>query len=70
MAFHLIYRIGPSDKPQYRKETFSSEPEAVIRACTHYEAGFQGDFVIEDDKGNIVTNDLDIRNHCKATRMP
>ncbi len=70
MAYHLIHRFGPKDKPQFRKETFSTEPEAVIRACAYYAAGDQEDFVIEDDKGNVVTNDQDIRNRCKATRMP
>jgi hypothetical protein len=68
MAYHLIHRFGPKDKPQYRKETFSTE--AVIRACAFLAAGDKGDFVVEDDQGKVVTNDLDIRNRCKATRMP
>ena len=33
-------------------------------------AGDKGDFLIEDDIGQIVTNDLEIRQRCKATRMP
>jgi hypothetical protein len=33
MAYHLVHRFGPKDKPQFRKEPFSTEPEAVIRAC-------------------------------------
>jgi hypothetical protein len=33
-------------------------------------AGGQGEFVVENDKGDIVANDLDIRGRCKATRMP
>jgi hypothetical protein len=70
MAFHLVHRFGPKDKPHYRSETFSTEPEAVIRACALLAAGDKGDFIIEDDKGQIVTNDLEIRNRCKATRMP
>jgi hypothetical protein len=70
MAYHLIHRFGPKDQPQFRKEAFSTEPEAVIRACALYAAGERGDFVIEDDSGKIVTNDLEIRNRCKATRMP
>jgi len=72
MAYHLIQRFVPKgeQQPQYRTETFSAEPLAVIRAGEYYRAGFKGDFVIEDDKGNVVTNDADIRNRCKATRMP
>jgi hypothetical protein len=71
MAYHLIQRFVPKgeQKPQYRRETFPTEPQAVIRAGEFYAAGFQGDFVIEDDKGNIVTNDVDIRRRCKATRI-
>jgi hypothetical protein len=68
MAYHLIHRFGPKDKPQFRKETFSTELEAVIKACTCSVAGHQGHFVIEDDKGNIITNDQEIRNRRKATR--
>jgi hypothetical protein len=73
MAYHLVHRIrkfDPNDRPQFRKEAFSTEPEAVIRACALLAAGDRGDFIIEDDKGKIVTNDQDIRNRCKATRMP
>ena len=70
MAYHLIHRFGPKDKPQFRKETFSTEPEAVIKACTYHAVGHQGHFVIEDDKGNIITNDQQIRNRFKATRKP
>jgi hypothetical protein len=70
VAYHLIQRFGPNDKLQCRKEIFSTEPEAVIKACACYAAGFKGHFVIEDDKGYIVANDQNIRNRCKATRMP
>ena len=30
----------------------------------------KSDFLIEDDAGGIVTNDLEIRQRCKVTRMP
>jgi hypothetical protein len=66
MAYHLVHRFGPKDKPQFRKEPFSTEPEAVIRACALLAAGDSGDFLIEDDKGQVVTNDLDIRNRCEG----
>lgn len=70
MSYHLIHRYGPKDKPQYRKEAFSTEPEAVIKAGALLAAGDPGDFLVEDDRGRVVTNELDIRNRCKATRMP
>jgi hypothetical protein len=70
MAYYLIHRFGAKDKPQFRKEEFSMEPEAVIKACTLIAAGDHGDFVIEDDKGRIVTNDQEIRDRRKAMRMP
>jgi hypothetical protein len=46
------------------------EPEAVIKAYSIIAAGDRGDFVIEDDKGKIVTNDREIRDRRKAMRMP
>jgi hypothetical protein len=70
MAYHLVRRFGPKDKSQFGKEAFSTEPEAVIRACALLAVDDNAHFVIEDDKGNVVTNDLEIRDRCKATRMP
>jgi hypothetical protein len=68
--YYLIHRYGPEDQPQFRKESFSKEPMAVIRAAEYFMAGAKGDFVIEDDAGCIVTNDFEIRARCKITRMP
>ena len=69
MAYYLIHRFGPKDKPQFRKEEFAMEPEAVIKARALLAAGGRGDFVIEDDNGKIVLNDRDIRSICKTTQM-
>jgi hypothetical protein len=66
MAYHLIHRFGPNDRPQFHKSSFLTEPQAVIRACALLASGDKGDFLIEDDTGQIVTNDLDIRNRCKG----
>jgi hypothetical protein len=68
--YHLIQRCGSRDEPQFRKESFSKEPLAVMRAAQFFMAGFQGDFIIEDEAGRIVANDLEIRQRCKITRMP
>jgi len=69
MAYYLIHRFGPKDKPQFRKEEFAMEPEAVIKARALLTAGDRGDFVTEDDNGKIVRNDRDIRSICKTTQM-
>ena len=70
MPFYLVHRYNPKEPHQTRKQPFGTEPEAVIHACTLLMAGGQGEFVVENDKGDIVANDLDIRGRCKATRMP
>jgi hypothetical protein len=59
---------GPS--ALFRKESFSLEPLAVIRAAQYYMAGSNGDFRIEDDRGRIIADDREIRQRCKTTRMP
>ena len=70
MAYHLIQRYGSKEQPKFRKEFFGREPLAVIRAAEYYMAGFTGEFLIEDDIGQIVANNQDIRERCKATRTP
>jgi hypothetical protein len=69
MAYYLIHRFGPKDKPQFRKEEFAMEPEAVIKARALLAVGDRGDFVIEDDNGKMVLNDREIRSICKTTQM-
>jgi hypothetical protein len=67
MAYHLVQRFGRKDKPQYRKEalgSFPTEKEAVKMACVLLDADNSSDFLIEDDKGNIVINDAEIRTLC------
>jgi hypothetical protein len=70
MAYRLVQRYGPKDHPLFRKESFSLEPLAVIRAAQYYTAGSNGDFRIEDDRGRIIADDREIRQRCKTTRMP
>jgi hypothetical protein len=70
MAYHLVQRYGPKDRALVRKESFSLEPLAVIRAAQYYLAGSNGDFLIEDDRGRIIANDREIRQLCKAARVP
>jgi hypothetical protein len=70
MPYHLIHRFGPIDRPQFSKTGFLTEPQAVIRACDMLADGKGGDFLVENDKGQIITNDVDIRNRCAVARMP
>ena len=46
MAYYLVHRFGPKDKPLFRKEEFSMEPEAVSKARSLLAADACGDFVI------------------------
>jgi hypothetical protein len=71
MPYYLVQRFAAKgeQQPQYIKETFASEAAAVIRACSHYAVGFRGDFVIEDEDGNVITEDEDIRRRCTAARI-
>ena len=70
MACYLLHRFDPNEPHKIRKQPFSTQPEAVIHACTLLAQGAQGDFEIRDDKDDVVTNDAEIRNRCKVTRMP
>lgn len=68
IAYYLVHRFGSKEKPQFQKEEFSMEPEAVIKARRLLAADDRGDFLIEDDEGKIIMTDQQIRNYCKATR--
>jgi hypothetical protein len=70
MAYYLVQRLGAGEQSQYRKEPVPTEPHGVMRAAEYFKAGFRGDFVIEDDVGQIVTNNAEIRARCKITAMP
>jgi hypothetical protein len=70
MAYYLVHRFGPKDKPKFQKEEFSMEPEAVSMARRLLTADDRGNFIIEDDEGKIIMTDRQIRSYCKATRMP
>jgi len=69
MAYYLVHRFGPKDKPLFRKEEFSMEPEAVSKAHSLLAVDASGDFLIEDDNGKIIMSDQQIRNYCKTKRM-
>jgi hypothetical protein len=70
MSYFLLHRYDSKEPQKVRKQPFSTEPEAVIHACSLLAGGAQGDFEIRDDKDDIVTNDQEIRDRCKAMRMP
>lgn len=70
MAHFLIHRFGSKDKPQFRKDSYSTEPDAVIVACGLLATGDEGHFRIEDENGKVVTHDAEIRSRCKISRTP
>jgi hypothetical protein len=64
MAYNLVQGFGRKDKPNYRKEaleSFATQEEAVKRACILLDADGRADFLIEDDKGNVVVNEAELR---------
>ncbi|MBI3702939.1 MAG: hypothetical protein HY244_03580 [Rhizobiales bacterium] len=66
MAYYLVHRFGPKDKPKFQKEEFSLEQEAVIKVRSLLAASDGGDFAIEDDDGKIIMTDQQIRRYCKT----
>jgi len=70
MTYFLLHRYDPKEQHKVRKVPFSTEPEAVIGACALIAGGASGDFEIRNDKDEPVTTDEEIRERCKATRMP
>ena len=67
MAYILVQRFSSKDKKKFRKEpleSFSTEKEAVRTACILLDTDGNTDFLIEDDKGNIVIDNLEIRRRC------
>jgi hypothetical protein len=67
MTFYLVHSSSP-ETAQFKKQPFGTEPEAVAQACALIAVGTKGDFVVKDDQGQIVTNNLEIRNRCEITR--
>ena len=70
MAYSLMYKYDRKEVQRIRRLSFSTEPEAVIRACAAIAEGTGWDFEVRNDRDEVVTNDQEIRNRCKATRMP
>jgi hypothetical protein len=69
MAYYLVHRFGLKNKPLFRKEEFSMEPEAVSKAYSLLAADASGDFLIEDDNGKIIMTEQQIRNYCKTKKI-
>jgi hypothetical protein len=68
MKFYLTHKYGPETEPKLRKIEFSTEPEAVIRACTLIASGAAGDiFEVMDEAEHVITDDQAIRSRCKQS---
>jgi hypothetical protein len=70
MAYYLVHRFCPKDKPKFQKEEFSMEPAAIMKARSLLAVDDRGDFVIEDDDGKIIMTDQQIRNYCRKIGNP
>lgn len=70
MAYFLLYKYDRKENQKLRNISFSTEPEAVIRACAVIAEGTGWDFEIRNAKGEVVISDDEIRDRCKQTRMP
>lgn len=67
MRYFLIHRFGQADGLEYTNQPFSTENEAMVRACSLIGTGEPGDFLIRDDKNRVVADDRAIRKHCQTT---
>lgn len=69
MRYFLIHRFGQKDKPQFRKVPYATESEAIISAGDIMAAGGTGEFLVEDEKGQVIKSDAEIRSRCGQTKM-
>jgi hypothetical protein len=64
--YYLIHRFHQADSLQYSNQPFSTENEATSRACSLIGAGKLGDFLIQDEEGRVIADDIEIKGRCKA----
>ena len=64
--YYLIHRFGWTDALEYSNQAFSTENEAMSRACSLISAGELGKFFIRDGSNQIVADDKAIRERCKT----
>jgi hypothetical protein len=66
MPYMLTYRRGTAAPAA---ETFFTESEAVLKACTFMAQVGYADFKVIDEGGVVVTTERQIRNRCKSSRL-
>ena len=59
--YHLIHRFAWADALEYSNQSFSTENEAMARACALIGAGDLGNFLIKDGANRIVADDNEIK---------
>jgi hypothetical protein len=69
MTYSLLYKYDRSEPQKIRNLPFSTEPEAVIRAAIVIAEGSGWEFEIQNDHGDVVADDSEIRERCKQPRM-
>jgi hypothetical protein len=67
MAYNLVQMFYSKDRTKSRKEpleAFSTLQEALKTACTLLATDNNANLLIEDDKGKVVINELEVRKRC------
>ena len=66
LGYYLILRFGRAEALEYSNQPFSTEHDAMARACSLIGAGDLGDFLIKDGANRVVADDAEIRGRCKV----
>ena len=70
MTYYLRYKFDRKEDQKVRTIAFSTEPQAVIAACSVIAEGTGWNFEIINHDNETVANDIEIRNRCKQSRTP
>ena len=66
LGYYLILRFGRAEALEYSNQPFSTEHDAMARACSLIGAGDLGDFLIKDGANRVVADDAEIRGRISA----
>ena len=64
MPFRLIHRYGHPNRWMFCVDFFLTVSDALNEARNRIATRDQGDFLIEEDDGRIVVNDVEVAAYC------
>jgi hypothetical protein len=70
VGYFLLYKYDRKEDQKIRKLPFSTDAEAVVHACTIIAGNGGWNFEVQNDRGEVVIDDDEIRSRCKQTRLP